>query len=102
VAIAFNFTFGLNWEKTLCCNSMGILASYRCASADAFWDMIEFLGMNPIKYFVGDQLIHTFPAIYMYWYCAFRHKKMINPQHGAFAFIGQLFFAYSQVGKLDV
>lgn len=50
---------------------------------------------------LGDTLLHFVPVMAMVVSNA-RHERFIKPQAGAMGLLGQLFFAFSQAGKLDV
>lgn len=58
------------------------------------------LGYHPLVYFVGDLFVHLAPVVTLMYYLT-KHKRWVRPQHGAMALLGQVFFAYSQAGKLD-
>ena len=99
VAIAFNFANSLRWEKVLAANSMGILASYRCASADAFDDMVKLLKIDPVKYMIGDHIAHTLPAICLVSYCVKKRYKL-RLQHGFFGFLVSNFSCFMSLYTL--
>ena len=50
---------------------------------------------------LGDFVVHFLPVYAMVMYHK-REKKFVPPQAAAMGFLGQLFFAYSQAGKLDM
>mmetsp|Transcript_38383 Transcript_38383/g.75572 ORF Transcript_38383/g.75572 Transcript_38383/m.75572 type:complete len:272 (-) Transcript_38383:124-939(-) len=89
------------WERVLLCNSVAIYSSYRTASLDAHDDLVKRAGYHPAIYFIGDQVVHLLPALVLAQVLV-RHRKFVKPQHGGFALLGQLFFAFSQAGKLDL
>lgn len=89
-------------EKALACNSLSIWAAYRTATVDVDTsELLDKRGYSFAVYFAGDQLMHTLPMLYMTYYCVVHHLAP-RPQHGSLALLGQLFFAYSQAGQLDV
>lgn len=98
-----NFALRLEYERILFCNSMGIFGSYRTASADeqVHNALVEHTKLDPIVYFFGDTLVHFMPAVILGYYLVSR-QKFVRPQHGWFAVLGQVYFAYSQAGGLDV
>lgn len=89
------------WEQPLFCNSMAIFASFRCASADAHSDFVKRSGYSNFGHVLGDQVIHLLPVI-VTGISLKRHKRFLRPQHGALSLLAQLFFAYSQAGKMDM
>ena len=60
-----------------------------------------FLGTGNMIHILGDQVIHTLPVVVIA-ISMIRHQRFARPQHGALALLGQLFFAYSQAGKMDL
>lgn len=99
--LLFFSTRARGWSGPLLTNSVAIFASYRTASADAHHDFVKNSGRSEPVYILGDAIVHLLPAVAMIiWHK--RHKKFVKPQAGAMAFLGQLFFAYSQAGKLDM
>lgn len=101
VAFLFNFAFRLRWEAPLVCNSVSIMTSFNCGQMDARVDMIERSGLSPFYYTLADLFIHEMPALVLISWCV-RHKRRIKLQHGLLAWLGQLHFAYSQAGQLDL
>jgi hypothetical protein len=99
--VNYGFRIRNGWEKPLFCNSLAIFAAFRTASADAQSDFVERSGYGPVVHVIGDQIIHTLPCIVI-GISMMRHKRFARPQHGAFALLGQIFFAYSQAGKMDL
>ena len=89
------------WERSLLCNSLGIYAAFRTASADAHCDFLERSGKSELVYFLGDMLIHFAPVV-MLGNSIVKNRQFVRPQHGALALLAQIFFAYSQAGKMDL
>mmetsp|Transcript_17401 Transcript_17401/g.21424 ORF Transcript_17401/g.21424 Transcript_17401/m.21424 type:complete len:262 (+) Transcript_17401:94-879(+) len=100
-AILFNFAFRLRWERPLVCNSLAVLVSYKTASLDCHEQLARQAGVSRLTYFLGDQIFHVAPFFVLTRWLL-KHKQELRPQHGAFALLGQFFFAYSQAGKMDV
>jgi len=101
VAFLFNYSFRLRWEAPLVCNSMAIMTCFNCAQVDARADLIIRSGLSPFYFLLGDFAVHTMPALVLISWCV-RHKRRIKLQHGLLALLGQLHFAYSQAGNLDL
>eukprot|EP00658_Telonema_sp_P-2_P043800 TRINITY_DN3169_c0_g1_i1.p1 TRINITY_DN3169_c0_g1~~TRINITY_DN3169_c0_g1_i1.p1 ORF type:complete len:172 (+),score=36.80 TRINITY_DN3169_c0_g1_i1:139-654(+) len=100
-AVVTNFALKLRWERPLVCNSLAIFASYRTASVDAHEDLRRRAGLGPFWYFVGDNAVHLLPLLVLVRWLV-KHEQFCRPQHGAFALLGQLFFAFSQGGQMDM
>eukprot|EP00808_Paulinella_micropora_P014112 g6439.t1 len=98
-----NFAFRLGWERILFTNSLAVFASYKTAQADHMSKrfFIQQSGLTPMRFWMGDMIVHFFPVVLLARYLK-KHRSFIVPQLGFFSLLGQTYFAYSQVGRLDV
>lgn len=100
-ATLFNFAFRMKWENPLFSNSLAIFLCYRTASVDNHRALQERSLLSPVPYAIADTIAHFVPII-AHGVSIYRRGHFVPQQYGAFSLLGQLHFAYSQAGELNV